>query len=94
MVKHVVCQKFADKKDAATAAEILRALMGQVPSLRSMEVGLDYLGSERSYDLVLIATFDDEAGLKAYDKHPKHEEVRAFIRAHRTGTVSVDYRVE
>ena len=46
MVKHVVCQKFADKKDAATAAEMLRALMGQVPSLRSMEVGLDYLGSE------------------------------------------------
>ena len=65
-----------------------------MPSLRSMEVGIDFMGSERSYDLVLIATFDDEAGLAAYDKHPSHEEVRAFIRAHRTGTVSVDYKVE
>lgn len=94
MVKHVVCQKFADKKDAEVAAKMLRALVGQVPSLRSMEVGIDFMGSARSYDLVLIATFDDEAGLAAYDKHPSHEEVRAFIKAHRTGTVSVDYKVE
>ena len=94
MIKHVVCQKFADKADAAMAAEMLRALVGQVPTLKSMEVGLDFMGSERSYDLVLIAAFEDEAGLKAYDQHPKHEEVRAFIRAHRTGTVSVDYSVE
>ena len=94
MIKHVVCQKFADKKDASMAAEMLRGLMGQIPTLRSMEVGLDYMGSARSYDLVLIATFDDEQGLLAYDEHPKHQEVRSFIRARRTGTVSVDYKVE
>ena len=69
----------------------LRALMGVVPSLKSMEVGLDFKGSERSYDLVLIALFEDEAGLEAYDAHPAHGEVRKFIRAHRTGTVSVDF---
>lgn len=94
MIKHVVCQKFADRADAAKAAEMLRALVGQIPTLKSMEVGLDFKGSERSYDLVLIAQFEDEAGLEAYDKHPKHEEVRAFIRSHRTGTVSVDYKAE
>ena len=82
MVKHVVCQKFADKEDAKKAAEMLRALMGVVPSLKSMEVGLDFKGSERSYDLVLIALFEDEAGLEAYDAHPAHGEVRKFIRAH------------
>ena len=94
MIKHVVCQKFADKADAAMAAEMLRALVGQVPTLKSMEVGLDFMGSERSYDLVLIAAFEDEAGLKAYDQHPKQEEVRAFIRADGAGTFSVDYSVE
>ena len=91
MVKHVVCQKFADKEDAKKAAEMLRALVGVVPSLKSMEVGVDFKGSERSYDLVLIALFEDEAGLEAYDAHPAHGEVRKFIRAHRTGTVSVDF---
>ena len=91
MIKHVVCQKFKEKADANIAAQMLRNLMGTVPSLRSIEVGVDFLGSERSYDLVLIATFDDEAGLQAYDGHPAHQEVRNFIKSHRTHTVSVDY---
>ena len=33
MIKHVVCQKFADKQDAQQAAEMLRALVGVIPSL-------------------------------------------------------------
>ena len=92
MVKHVVCQKFADKKDAETAAQMLRDLVGVVPSLRNMEVGINFMESERSFDLVLIATFDDEQGLHEYDEHPAHGEVRKFIRPRRTGTVSVDFR--
>ncbi len=91
MVRHVVCQKFADAADALEAARMLRDLVGTVPTLRSMEVGLNELASERAYDLVLIATFDDMAGLHAYDAHPAHEAVRAFIKPRRTGTVSVDY---
>ncbi|MGI6664501.1 MAG: Dabb family protein [Christensenellaceae bacterium] len=94
MVRHVVCQKFENKEDAKTAAEMLRALPEKIEPLLSMEVGLDFLGSERSFDLVLIATFADEAGLHAYDEHPEHAKVRAFIRPRRVGTVSVDYIVE
>lgn len=93
MVRHVVCQKFSNRADAEEAAGMLRALLGVVPTLRNMEVGLNELPSERAFDLVLIATFDDFAGLHAYDAHPAHEAARAFIRAHRTGTVSVDYTV-
>lgn len=91
MIKHVVCQKFSDKADAKEAARMLRALLGVVPTLRSMEVGLNELESERAFDLVLIAAFDDMEGLHAYDAHPAHAEVRAFIKPRRTGTVSVDY---
>ncbi len=91
MIKHVVCQKFKNKKEATEAAEMLKKLVGEVPTLLRMEVGLDFMGTERSYDLVLIAEFEDEEGLHAYDVHPAHQKVRQFIRAHRTGTVSVDY---
>ena len=38
MIKHVVCQKFADRADAAQAAEMLRALVGQVPTLQSLSL--------------------------------------------------------
>jgi len=93
MFKHVVCQKFQDKNDAFTAAEMLRALPEQVPELLSMEVGVNELESERAFDLVLIATFENEAGLHAYDHHPAHQAVRAFIKPRRVGTCSVDFNV-
>ncbi len=94
MIKHVVCQKFANKADAETAAAMLRALVGKVPTLRSMEAGVNIKESERAFDLALIAVFDDMEGLAAYDAHPAHQEVRAFIKARRTGTVSVDFVCE
>ena len=92
MFKHVVCQHFHDKSDAVEAAEMLRALPAQIPELISMEVGIDELETERSFDLVLIATFNDIEGLHAYEHHPAHQAVRAFIRPRRKGTVSVDFR--
>lgn len=91
MVKHVVMQKFIDKADAQEAARMLRALMGAVPTLRSMEVGVNEQESERAFDLALIATFEDMQGLHAYDEHPAHQAVRAFIRPRRSGTASVDF---
>ncbi|MDR1619380.1 MAG: Dabb family protein [Clostridiales bacterium] len=93
MFKHVVMQKFTDKGDAATAARLLNALKGKVPTLRDMEVGVNELTTPRSYDLVLIASFDDEAGYHAYDEHPAHTQVRAFIKPRREKTASVDYTI-
>lgn len=91
MIKHIVFQKFANKEDAETAKQMLQELKGVVPTLKSMEVGLDITHSQRSYDLALIATFEDEAGLHAYDEHEAHQKVRAFIRPRRTETASVDF---
>ena len=66
--------------------------MGVVPSLKSMSVGLDFLQTERSMDLGLIAEFDDEAGLQAYQVHPAHQEVVTFIKANASASKAVDYR--
>lgn len=91
MVKHVVTQKFIDKNDAIEARKMLLALMGVVPTLRSIEVGINELESERAHDLVIIATFDDMEGLHSYDAHEAHEAVRAFIKPRRSASVSVDF---
>lgn len=91
MFKHVVCQQFIDKNDAHEAARLLRALPAEIPELLSMEVGINELETERSFDLVLIATFENKEGLHAYEHHPAHQAVRAFIRPRRRGTVSVDF---
>ena len=91
MVKHVVCMKFGDRKEAEKVAVLLRALEGKVPTLLSMEVGLDFMQSPRSYDLVLIATYADRAALDAYTVHPEHKKVQQYIHGVREAVVAVDF---
>jgi len=91
MIKHIVAFQFHDRAQAPIVAEKLNALLGVVPTLRSMETGVDFMGSPRSYDLVLISTFDDKAGLEAYDAHEAHQAVRAYINTVRKASVAVDY---
>lgn len=93
MLKHVVLFKFKAPEPAVLerAAAAIRSLDGRVPSLRSIEVGLDTTRSERCHDLCLITAFDDRAGLEAYAVHPDHLEVLAVIRPLTASAVVVDF---
>lgn len=91
MVKHVVCMKFKDREEAPKVAVMLRSLVGKVPTLLSMEVGLDYMQSQRSYDLVLIATYASREALDAYSVHPEHKKVQEYIHGVREAVVAVDF---
>lgn len=91
MIKHVVCHKYKDKTEAEKIAPMLNSLMGVVPSLRSMETGIDFMDSKRAYHLVLIATFDDRAGLDAYAVDPAHMKVKEYIHSVLESSVSVDF---
>ena len=96
MVKHVVMYKLKDssQEEKERIRGIFLSMLGRIPSLLSVEVGLDFLGSERSYDVVLTCTFKDEAAMEAYQKHPvHHDEVRPQIHAVRESSVSVDYMI-
>lgn len=91
MIKHIVCHRYKDRSEAKKIAPMLDSLVGKVPSLRSMETGIDIIGSGRSYDLVLTATFDDMAGLDEYATHPEHMKVKEYIHSVLESAVSVDY---
>lgn len=91
MVKHIVCMKFTDREEAPKVKEMLMALVGKVPTLKTMEVGLDYMHSQRSYDLVLIATYASKEDLDAYSVHPEHKKVQAYIHTVREAVVAVDF---
>lgn len=70
----------------------LEALMGVVPSLRSMEVGINCNAAEK-FDLALVSTFDDMAGLEAYAVHPDHVAVGKRIRAILDARACTDYEI-
>lgn len=90
---HSVLFKLHDPQPATLAEAMarLRGLVGQVPSLRQLEVGADVLHTGRSYDLALIARFDDRAGLEAYQTHPAHVAVLTYLRSITAASVAVDF---
>jgi len=94
MIKHVVMFQFAPehKADLELAKQKLEALVGKVPSLKHMEVGINFLPGDRAMDLVLIAQMEDEAGLEAYQVHPAHQEIVAFIKPRAVLSKTVDFR--
>ena len=96
MIVHIVMFSFKEenKKDnLAKAKEILEALVEKIPTLKSMEVGLDFMQSERSFDLVLTSKFEDKEGLSVYATHPEHLEVVSFIKEVTDGGKVVDYEI-
>ena len=91
MLTHVVCFKFESSDIAAEAARQLLSMAGKIPTLRQIEAGVDIVRSARSYELALVTRFDDLAGLDAYQVHPVHVEVAAYIKTHSKASVAVDF---
>ncbi|CAM3991064.1 Dabb family protein [Cohnella lubricantis] len=93
MIKHIVLFKLKDRsaESVAQAAAMLKNLEGKVESLLSIEVGTDVLHSERSFDIALTTTFRDLDGLEAYQVHPEHKKVIAYMNEARETSISVDY---
>ena len=94
MIKHVVMFKFkpeADKNKRKKALDELQALPAIIEVIREFEIGEDVLQSKRSYDAVLIATFDDLGALELYQRHPDHVEVALQIQEIADAVAAVDY---
>lgn len=99
MIRHVVSWKLA-ATDPATrlehSAEIaarLNALVGVVPEIRTLTVGSNAVGIQGNWDVVLIADYDDEAGLQAYIDHPDHVRAAGFIRSVVSERSAVDFEI-
>ena len=83
MVRHVVWWEMkpeANGKSGLENAEIikmaLQGLLGQIPSLRTLEVSTEFVpGTTESVNLILSSTHDDAAGLKAYAEDPRHVRI-------------------
>ena len=69
----------------------LLALKDKIPEIREMEVGININPSERSFDAVLVSTFDSMEALKSYSVNPLHVAVSDFCKTIRTQSASVDY---
>ena len=61
--------------------------------MRDLEVGVDFLHSERSCDICLTTLFETREALDAYRTHPVHLPVQAHMHAVREKSCAADYEV-
>ena len=95
MIKHIVMFKLSEKtpENMEYAIKSLKSLEGNIETLKAIEIGSDFLESERSYDIVLIAQFDNQEGLEIYAQHENHLPVVKIMRSLCTSSVVVDYKI-
>ena len=99
MIRHVVSWKLAEKdaqvraEQAAEVARRLNALMGVVPELRAVSAGANVAHPEVNWDVTLVADVDSLDALEAYQVHPAHKEVGAYIKSVVESRVAVDFEL-
>jgi len=101
MIKHIVFFGIADEAEGKSKQEImqfikqaLENLIHLVPQLRKIEVGINHSEAPAgNFDLALYSEFDSMADLDAYQVHPEHKKVAAYIAKVKTSRACVDYEV-
>ncbi len=95
MIRHIVLFWLKDKSEQNinATAEKLRSMRGKIPGMAELEVGVDFLHSERSCDIALTTLFETREALAAYRTHPVHLPVQAHMHAVRESSTSADYEV-
>lgn len=94
MVRHIVMFKLKDNSPASVdqAKRVLLSMKGKVKMLKNIEVGVDFLHSSRSFDLVLITDFYTRQDSFDYQEDEYHKTVvKPYMHAVRENSVAIDY---
>jgi hypothetical protein len=93
MLTHIVFFKLKERTPEVVqkTKEVLLNMEGKIEQLLSIEVGVDVVHSERSYDIALVTKFNSLEDLSIYNAHPIHQVVIAYIGTVREAIASVDY---
>jgi len=98
MIKHIVMWKLKEVAECGDRAQNARkmkhdleALKTKIPQIRHIEVGINSIPSEASYDVALYSEFENEQDLDIYQKHPEHLKVAEFVATVRERRAVVDY---
>ena len=98
MVVHIVFWRLHEQANGRSkqenALEIKKrfeAMRPIMPGLRRLDFGIDFAGTEQSSDVALYTEFESREALAAYQAHPAHKDVVAFIADLRSERRVVDY---
>ena len=109
MFKHIVMWRFIDgangkskQQHAQWVKEHLEALVGVIPEIKALEVGINVCVAGTAYDAVLVSAFEDadamerykvHLAMERYKVHPAHLEVAAYFKGITEGRAEADYNI-
>lgn len=100
MIKHIVMWKIegvnglSKEETAKQIKQTLEDLNGKIEGLRHLEVGIDFLHSEASYDVVLYSELESKESLDYYQTHPLHVKAATeVVKPAATSRIVVDYEI-
>ena len=100
MIKHIVIwrlKEFADgrgkEENAKKLKSHLESLKSKIKEIKHIEVGINITISDAASDVVLYSEFDSMDDLEAYQRHPEHTRIVAFVNEVRLERRVVDYEV-
>jgi len=97
MIKHIVMWNVrgesaqARRESAMFVKSQFETLVGVIPGMQCLEVGLDVSDVEYACNVVLYSEFDSKEALDAYASHPEHLKIRKELGDIRISRHQVDY---
>ncbi len=101
MIKHIVWWTLQENAENATAQENAlkikewaESLIGQIETVNSLEVSVNLQATTTvEAGLVLQSVHNSMDDLKAYNDHPKHQELVTFIKKVVSSRNAIDYEI-
>lgn len=94
MFTHIVLFKAKEptKENLQFLEKTFLSMNGNIKELKQLEVGIDVIRSERSYDIAIITRFDSKEDYLAYDVNEFHvEKVKKVIGPYIEASKTIDF---
>ena len=94
MFTHIVLFKAKEptKENLEFLEKTFLSMKGNIKELKELEVGVDVIRSDRSYDVAIITRFDSKEEYLAYDVNEFHvEKVKKVIASYLEKSKTIDF---
>ena len=94
MFTHIVLFKVkeATNENLKFLEKTFLSMSGNIKELKELEVGVDVIRSDRSYDIAIITRFDSKEGYLAYDVNEYHvEKVKKVVKSYLEKSKTIDF---
>ncbi|MEG1835675.1 MAG: Dabb family protein [Oscillospiraceae bacterium] len=97
MLKHIVMWEISEGEGKSKAENIeivklgLEALSQIISELKSLEMIKNEIPNGKNYDLMLVATVENEQDLEKYKNHPQHQEIAKYLSKITISRAAIDY---